>query len=1363
MPEDINKSRKNRRTLIHAAIGNAVLLAFVALGFYLTSSGFQDRVRRKVVFELEQVTGGRVELASFNWNLSNLEFVCENLTIHGLEPADEMPYAHADFLKVRLKILSVFRRTIDLRFVGVQRPVIHIIVNADGSTNQPVPKVVQSGGNPAGVLFELAIAHLEASDGIVVWNDVRMPLNFQADKVSTLMSYARPENRYDGRISIGGSVATMGDFKPIASNGEMQFALTHSGVQIKSLKWASPASNFEASGRIINFQQPEIELAYRGTLDAAELGAMVRMPSLRSGKIALQGNGSWAIAHFASTGRLTVKNLAYRDTLLDVSNLDASTAFSLTQNQLVFSHLVGQVFGGTVQGNGTVKNWMKLDTHATEKAVQRGNASFRLNALDAAKLVTAISSTSLPLSKLHLAGNATGHVDLSWKGLPALAEANMVLDVAPSAHPMRGSLPLAAHLAGSYQIARNQATISALTFTTPASQATASGILGNDSTQLTLQFETRNLYEWGPMISAVSSGRLPVDLKGSAAFKGFLYGKLAAPSIRGVLDVINFDSLLNLALDGGTSAAKSLTVRRSSLPVRPLPFFTASDGTPAHRIHWDSLHVDIDYTGNSVSFQNGLLRRGAAEMSFSGRSTLQKGNLTDASQFAVQTSVRDARFEDLQSIAGMAYPVTGSLTFNANLFGTPNDIRGEGHLQLASGTAYGEPFKSVRADINFVDGEAQAKNVAISQNGAQLTGSGALNLTTKAFRFDARGANFDFAHLQTLQLKKFTLGGIATFDATGSGTLEQPVINAHLQVVRLVMNGEQVGDITADAVTVGNELKLNARSKLVNADLHADGTVQLTGDFPAKMAVRFNKLDFDPLFRAYLGANPVSGHSSANGSIDLSGPLRYPRLLQISGIVSQVSAEIQNIALVNQGPIIFAMANQVAELKQFHITGEGTDLEAKGTAQLIGQRQLQGQVDGNANLKLFQGFAPDLISYGSTSLKMTVSGTLNKPTVTGQVNINQAGISYADMPNGLTDINGTLTFNENRLHISSLTARTGGGTVELGGFISYRQGLFFDITAKGKDIRLRYPPGVSAAASADLRYAGTTQNALLSGDVTVTRFGLNPRFDFALYLARSKQTPTSAKVNPLLDALRYDVHIVSTPELRVETSLAKITGDVDLRLRGTAARPSLLGKVNITDGDVFFSSTKYHLERGDIVFTNPLRIEPVLNLEASARVREYDVTIGLHGSADNLSTSYRSDPPLSSSDIIALLALGRTRDDTAISNQQPTQSTTDTASNAVLGEALNAAVSSRVQRLFGVSRIKIDPQVGGPENNPNARLTVEQPVNKYITLTYITNLSQSTQQIIQAEFTINRSLSVVIVRDQNGVLGMEIRLRQRKR
>jgi translocation and assembly module TamB len=273
---------------------------------------------------------------------------------------------------------------------------------------------------------------------------------------------------------------------------------------------------------------------------------------------------------------------------------------------------------------------------------------------------------------------------------------------------------------------------------------------------------------------------------------------------------------------------------------------------------------------------------------------------------------------------------------------------------------------------------------------------------------------------------------------------------------------------------------------------------------------------------------------------------------------------------------------------------------------------------------------------------------------------------------------------------------------------------------------------------------------------------VNQRFDFALYVARGKAPPTMPKANPLLDNLRLDVHVTSTPELRVETELAKVSGDADLRLRGTASKPVVLGRVNIAEGDVFFNSTKYHLERGDISFNNPVRIEPILNVEASARVREYDITIGFHGSVDHLTTTYRSEPPLPTADIIALLALGRTRED-AVLNPPVQQNFTETASNAILGQALDAAVSSRVQKLFGVSRIKIDPQVGGPETATGARITIEQQVSNNVTLTYITNVARANQQVIQGEFNFTRDVSLVIVRDENGVLGFDVRIRQRKK
>ncbi len=109
-----------------------------------------------------------------------------------------------------------------------------------------------------------------------------------------------------------------------------------------------------------------------------------------------------------------------------------------------------------------------------------------------------------------------------------------------------------------------------------------------------------------------------------------------------------------------------------------------------------------------------------------------------------------------------------------------------------------------------------------------------------------------------------------------------------------------------------------------------------------------------------------------------------------------------------------------------------------------------------------------------------------------------------------------------------------------------------------------------------------------------------------------------------------------------QNAFAKLAGDVDLSVRGTVASPSLLGRVSITEGSAMIAGTRYDLERGDITFTNPVRIEPIIDLSATAHVEDYDISLGLNGSLQKLSVSYRSDPPLPEADVVSLLALGHT-------------------------------------------------------------------------------------------------------------------------
>jgi translocation and assembly module TamB len=197
---------------------------------------------------------------------------------------------------------------------------------------------------------------------------------------------------------------------------------------------------------------------------------------------------------------------------------------------------------------------------------------------------------------------------------------------------------------------------------------------------------------------------------------------------------------------------------------------------------------------------------------------------------------------------------------------------------------------------------------------------------------------------------------------------------------------------------------------------------------------------------------------------------------------------------------------------------------------------------------------------------------------------------------------------------------------------------------------------------------------------------------------------------------------------------------------------------------VQFFGNKYTINRGEIGFYNPVKIEPVLDMDLETRVRGVLVTINFNGTLSKLNASYRSDPPLQSTEIIALLAVGRapgTNSALASSQTVATQSFMNTGTNTLLGQAIAAPISGRLQRFFGVSKLKIDPQLTGINAVPQARLTVEQQVSRDITLTYITNLAQANQQIIRLEWDISRSWSVVALREENGAFGVDFFFKKR--
>ena len=340
---------------------------------------------------------------------------------------------------------------------------------------------------------------------------------------------------------------------------------------------------------------------------------------------------------------------------------------------------------------------------------------------------------------------------------------------------------------------------------------------------------------------------------------------------------------------------------------------------------------------------------------------------------------------------------------------------------------------------------------------------------------------------------------------------------------------------------------------------------------------------------------------------------------------------------------------------------------------------------------------------------------------------------------------------------------SGGGLLSVGGFLAYQHGIYADLRSRAKRFAFATPRGSASLADAKLHLQGSQNNLLLSGDVLITRFSTSPDLDLAALVAQANASvQTIAPPEAPSNHVRLDVHIVSSPQLNFQNAFAKLAGDVDLRLRGTLASPSLLGRVSITEGSATIAGTRYDLERGDITFTNPVRIEPVIDLSATARVEDYDISLGLHGSPQKLAVTYRSDPPLPEADVVSLLALGHTASQQRLYTQQQEQAITN-PTDALLGGALNATVSSRVQKLFGAGSVKVDPNYLGAFGNSTSRITVQEQLGRTVILTYATDVNTTSQQLLQAEVAINRHVSLVVARDESGVFSMVLKATRRYR
>ncbi len=1247
-----------------------------------------------------------------------------------------------------------------------------------------------------------------------------LPLDFQANHATVVMKYvpANSKNPESYHLDVGVRDLSLlrGGNSPSASDLHAWFQasvdLTRNAAFLRSLRITAHARGakdhvLEVSGSLSDFAHAHWESKIAGEFDMRLLNPILGYPATPAGVARMNLVAVGDLGEFRIDGPIHVDDGAFVTDSITARNLQVDTLVHTDPNVMHFGSIVVRFAqGGQLAGDLELEHWAPhLPGRAAIQAVETPTANppsaaqpkhfwNRSKKLPSpppqpssrdtlvknpdteitvhGKITTKFENVALdtildivgkrPFNRLGVNSLLSGPATAEWvNGEVKTLRVGALFGLTASNRSVAGEVPGYGVIDGTYTQRDGAVDLHRLELNLPGSQIQASGHLGayplSSPTVMNVDFSSRNLGDFDTVLRALHLERrgksgvaaLPVALGGQGEFHGTWAGSLLSPRLAG-----------------------NMKATQVSLELPP----RTNDSSHAPQfVRFDSVEANGSYDAERITVLHGRITRGQELVTLDGTLSAANVNVSAANRgnelpgfradSLLHAHVKATHLDvnNIMPLLGVQEPVSGTLETDFETNGPVRALSGSGWMELDNGTMYGEPIARARAQGSISNQVIKLSSITIANKAGTVSGSGSFDTRSRRFQVEARGAGIDIAKIEHLHVKGETIAGRLGFSGTASGTIDDPVLQAHARLAGFTVDGESMGALEFTGRTVNHDLLYEVLSRTEAAQLTLHGQTTLHGDFQTQAKVDFSHFDIGAVFRlAHLQA--IKGESSLSGTATLHGPLTHVEQLQGEARLQNMAVTVAGVHLQSDGGLHATLSGARVNLDPLHITGDQTDLRAQGSLGLKDNKRLDFAASGSINLKLAEMLDSDLTAGGTTTFQVEAHGPLANPGLRGRIDFNNGSLALEDLPNGLSQLHGTLEFNQNRLEVRSLTAMTGGGQLSLGGYLMYQHGLFADLSVTGKSIRIRYPQGVSSLADTTLHLQGTQSNLLLSGNVFLTRFSVSPDLDIAALGAQTTGAQSIVPPDAPSNHIRLDVRIQSSPQLNFQNAYAKLAGDVDLRVRGTLASPSLLGRVSITEGNATIAGTRYELQRGDIVFTNPVRIQPNIDLNATARVQDYDITLGLHGTPDKLGISYRSDPPLPEADVVALLALGRTQSTQGLYTQQQEQSAGLTPSTDILlGGALNATVSSRVQKLFGAGSVKVDPSYLGALGNSTTRITVDEQLGKNVTLTYATNVDTSAQQLLQAEIAINRHVSLLLTRDESDVFSIVVKATRRYR
>lgn len=1325
-----------RRWVVRPFMWGFVLLAAIFLaGLLILQSQYARRkALDRIVAQMETFMGRRISIGSIDYTFFPLGLELRDVVIPGPQPTDP-PVARAPFVSLQIAVRDLEGRVFDLEQIAIVEPEVYLQLNPDGTSNLPEFRF-QRGTGPR--RFDVRIGHILVQDGVFRLNELRTPVSLEARAIwGRLTGRAERNNeggtRLDALLTAQDVVTTLPRARPyrftVSAKGSVVPA--DGQVRIASAQIAGPDLSAKIDG-LVNYRSEnrKVELGIDARGAAQLVNRLGYMEQPIEGPATVKARFEWTKAGWSYTGTADSPKIATFNRVIE----DIQAAFTGGPGALDVDVERARYAQGNVSGR-----------IAIDLAAERPHGVPVALDLDYADLsIRELIDDQFPGEDLPIVGGLSGRArgTLEYR----FTSDDVLLGKGQTDVQVRGTSETGLPIAGTLPITLDRGVVSGRNahLTSPGQDITSSGFtydINRGTGRLDFRLASTDVGPLGPvLVGPPARGEEPA----------FWLPSKGRGTAEGTMTFAQKDYRLNLLLD----------LQDVTAPVT----------------NADTVHGSLSLNPRSLEDLRMELTRSGGALLVTGRVPLPPEGKKVASQ-PLELAVDAAQWpaSGLGYFLGpsLADTFQGQLTGRVDLSGFPDRLNGRIDAQAQDLVVAGVPLGRARAVANFDGGRMTVEQGQIETPAGLIYAQGSFDQTTEALSFSVLAPSLSLAEepfRRYLGGPGSDLTGRMTVRATASGTLQSPQAAVSILGRDLVLQGRPIGEQgETQVVATWDGQRVDVQGSLLGlASFEGGGRLNRQG---AGVSLDFQSDNLGTLARA-LSPQPLPDlNGSFVGMASLDADFAAGTW-QAGAHLADLRVQYEGHTIANREPVVVAVTPERVTVESFYMGEPGTENElfVNGTLGLQEGVPLKLNFQSTLAANWAELFLPEYRIQGGVDLLGAVKGTVGNPQITGQGAIRDGQIIVPNFAYALDGVNGSLSFNRDRIVLDELNARLGGGTLRANGNLvlpgpgrdfSYRM----SVLANG--VSVRFPEFLNNRGNAEVTILSVDGGRQVVGQVDLERalYVEDVPVDLLQFIQRifQRQRLEVAETGEIEATTQLNLVVRGPGALRVRNNVANLEGDVNLTVRGTVARPAVFGEVDIAPGGtIVFNDSRYEVQRGLLTFSNPNRIDPVVDLVAQTEIQGFNITLNLGGTLERPDVNFASDGNLADLEIVSLIAGGqRPTEGFAQADPNDEAAGTQVAREFLYGQAASA-LTKRVGTLFGFDRFRIDPVIadaGQPVSGVG--VTVGKRLSRDVFVTYSSDPASNRQYIVQIEWQVRRNVTLLLTQAGDGTYAIDAQFQRR--